>query len=366
MPQQGAWPPATGEILIERDAFQVAHTRIGDSVLVKTAQGKEQTLRVSGSVHDVGQAQARMENIVYGYITLDTLAQLGEEPYLDQLKILVAKDRFNEKHIRSVAEDVRQLVENQGHPVHRVDVPPPGKHPHADIMGLLLLSMSSFGLFVLLLSGILVINLLTALMASQVRQIGMMKAIGGSQWQIAQIYFGQALLLGMAAVCIALPAGVLGSRVLCRFMAVFLNFDINSFAVPVWVYLLVAVIGLVTPVLAAVYPVWNGSGISVHEALADFGVSQNTFGTSAFDRALAGLGGTARPLLLALRNSFRRRARLALTLLTLALGGLFFISALNIRASFINTLNRSDATKKFDLLWDPLESTCRHASLSIL
>jgi ABC-type antimicrobial peptide transport system permease subunit len=48
-------------------------------------------------------------------------------------------------------------------------------------MGILLLAMSSFGLFVLVLSGILVINLLTAMMASQVRQIGVMKAIGGTR-----------------------------------------------------------------------------------------------------------------------------------------------------------------------------------------
>ena len=66
VPEQGAWPPATGEILIERDAFQVAKAKIGDAAFVKTANGVEQPLVVSGSVHDVGQAQARMENIVYG------------------------------------------------------------------------------------------------------------------------------------------------------------------------------------------------------------------------------------------------------------------------------------------------------------
>ena len=79
-PEQGAWPPATGELLIERDAFQVAQARIGDPVTVRTANGKEQTLRVTGSVHDVGQAQARMENLVYGYITLDTLRLLAGHP----------------------------------------------------------------------------------------------------------------------------------------------------------------------------------------------------------------------------------------------------------------------------------------------
>ena len=30
VPEQGAWPPAAGEILIERDAFQVARTSIGE------------------------------------------------------------------------------------------------------------------------------------------------------------------------------------------------------------------------------------------------------------------------------------------------------------------------------------------------
>jgi putative ABC transport system permease protein len=348
-PQQGAWPPAPGEILIERDAVQVAKARIGDSVTIKTARGNERTLRFGGSVKDVGQAQARMENAVYGYINLDTLAQLGEEPYLDQLKIVVVGNKFDEAHVRNVTADVQKLIESRGHQVRRVDIPEPGKHPHSNVMGLLLLAMSSFGLFALLLSGILVVNLLTALMASQIRQIGVMKTLGGTRRQIAGIYFGQALLLGVAAFLVALPLGLWGSRALCRYLAVFLNFDITSFAVPLWVYLLVAIVGLVVPLLAAAYPVWKGSGVSVREALDDYGVGQKAFGTSAFDRALAGLGGLARPVLLALRNSFRRRIRLALTMATLVLAGLFFMAALNVRASLINTFDRLFDTIKYDL-----------------
>jgi len=348
-PEQGAWPPATGEILIERDAFQVAGANIGDTVIVKTANGVEQPLLISGSVHDVGQAQARMENIVYGYINLATLVQLGEKPYLDRLNLLVAENRFDENHIRKVADDVKASIEARGHHVWRIDVPRPGKHPHSDLMGMLLLAMSSFGLFVLVLSGILVVNLLTAMMASQVRQIGVMKAIGGTRWQIARIYFSQALFLGVAAVIVSLPLGLLGSRALCRYMAVFLNFDINSFAVPVWVYLLVALVGIAAPLAAAAYPVWKGSGTSVRVALADFGLSQTSFGGSGFDRALARVGGSFRPLVFAIRNSFRRRARLVLTLVTLAAGGLFFMTALNVRASMINTLDRLFGTRKFDL-----------------
>lgn len=348
-PEAGAWPPATGEILIERDAFQVAKAKIGDTVVVKTTNGTQQKLVVSGSVHDVGQAQARMENIVYGYINLATLVQLGEEPYLDRLNILVREKRFDESHIKNVAANVQTLIEGRGHEVKRVDVPAPGKHPHSDLTGVLLLAMSSFGIFVLLLSGILVVNLLTALMASQVRQIGVMKAIGGTRQRIARIYFGQALFLGIAALLVSIPLGVVGSRALCRYMAVFLNFDIDSYAVPIWVYLLVGIIGIAAPLIAAAYPVWKGTGVPVRIALTDFGLSGKTFGAGGFDRALTKIGRRFMPVVFALRNAFRRRARLALTLLTLAAGGLFFLSALNIRASIVNTLDRMFAARKFDL-----------------
>ena len=253
VPESGAWPPATGEILIERDAFQVAKAKIGDAVRVKTANGVEQPLVISGSVHDVGQAQARMENIVYGYISLATLAQLGEQPTLNQ---------------RS---------------------------------------------------------------------------------QIARIYFGQALFLGIAAVIVSVPLGIIRSRALCRYMAYFLNFDINSFAVPFWVYAAIALVGIAAPLIAAALPVLRGTGVPVRVALSNFGLSQTSFGASALDRALTRIGGTFSLIILALRNSFRRRVRVGLTLLTLTAGGLFFMLALNVHASMINTLDHMFAARKFDL-----------------
>jgi putative ABC transport system permease protein len=166
---------------------------------------------------------------------------------------------------------------------------------------------------------------------------------------VARIYFGQALFLGIAAVIVSVPLGIIGSRALCHYMALFLNFDINSFAVPGWVYLLVALVGIVAPLIAAAWPVLKGTAVPVRVALADFGLSQTTFGASAFDRALARIGGTFSLIVLAVRNSFRQRTRLALTLLTLAAGGLFFLSALNVRSSMINTLDHKFTARKFDL-----------------
>src|SRR5438105_8288543 len=42
--ERGAWPPKTGELLIERDAFQVARVNVGDNAIVRTSDGPERAL----------------------------------------------------------------------------------------------------------------------------------------------------------------------------------------------------------------------------------------------------------------------------------------------------------------------------------
>jgi putative ABC transport system permease protein len=348
VPQSGGWPPAAGEILLERDALQVAKARVGDEVAIKTARGGEARLKVAGSVHDVGQAQARMENRVYGYITLDTLARLGEEPFLDRLLIVASGPALDESRVRFVAEEVRAAVAAQGHPIVRLDVPRPGKHPHADLMGLLLLALAAFGLLAVLLAGFVVANLLTAVVASQVRQVGVMKAIGGTSARVASLYLGEALLLGAGGLALGIPAGAWGGRLLTRTLAVLLNFDIHRFAVPAWVYALDAVVGLLVPCLAAAYPVFKAARMSVREALADRGTRREAFETTALDRAL-GRTRVGPFSLLILRSALRRRARTALTVATFGVAGLFFMSALNVRSSLIRTLDGLFAQSRYDL-----------------
>lgn len=339
-PEAGAWPPPPGGLLIERDAFQVAKAKIGDEVTIEVKTGSERRLRVVGGVHDAGQAQARMENAVYGYVTKETLAALGEPPVLDRLYLLAGGDRFDPAHVRQVAASVKVWLESRGHAVKWVQVPPPGKHPHAEIMGLLLLAMAAFGLFALALSGVIVVNLLLARMAAERRQIGVMKALGATRGQIGRIYLAEAGLLGVAALAIATPAGLVAGRLLSHRFAVLLNFDLASLAVPLWVWLLVAVVGLLVPLAAAAYPVASGTAVTVRTALAATGVDPASFGARRLDRLVSGVGAAGRPWLLGVRNSLRRRARTALTLATLAVAGALFISALSFRASMMATLDR--------------------------
>jgi ABC-type antimicrobial peptide transport system permease subunit len=200
--------------------------------------------------------------------------------------------------------------------------------------------MATFGLFALALSGVIVLTLLLALMAPQRHQIGVMKAIGGTREQIAGIYLSQAGILGVAAWLVATPIGVAGGRVLSREFSVLLNFDLTSLAAPVWISPLVAAIGVLVPLIAAALPVARVTEVTVRDALASHGVGPAAFGARRLDRLLTGGSSSARPWLLGVRNSLRRRGRTALTAAIFSTAGASFISALSVRTSMIATLDR--------------------------
>jgi putative ABC transport system permease protein len=98
-------------------------------------------------------------------------------------------------------------------------------------------------------------------------------------------------------------------------------------------------VGLLTPCLAALPPVFNAIRISVREAIASDGTATE-FGNSLIDRLVGHFRGLSRPLLMSLRNVFRHKGRLVLTLSALALAGAIFMSVFTAHASVVNTIER--------------------------
>jgi putative ABC transport system permease protein len=344
-PDTGAWPPAKGEILIERAAVGLIQAEIGQTRAVKIAGGPATHLKLTGTVHAPGLAPAWMERIAYGYVTLDTLQMLGAAPELNELKISVAQNSMDKSYIHDVAYQLKGWLEQNGQKVYRIEIPEPGKHPHASQMATLLFLLEAFGLLAFVLSGVLVANMISALLAQQIRQIGVMKAIGAGMGQIMGIYIGTVLFLGGLALIIAMPLALWAGRGYAGFAAGMLNFTIFSADVPHAYFFLQIGLGLLVPVLVALYPIYRGSRVSVAEAIRDYGVGQGTFGRSAIDRWLGQIRGLSRPLRLSLRNTFRQRTRFLLTLGTLAMGGAIFITATNVLASMDTTV-----ASKFDAI----------------
>ncbi|MBV7331102.1 ABC transporter permease [Chloroflexi bacterium TSY] len=89
--------------------------------------------------------------------------------------------------------------------------------------------------------------------------------------------------------------------------------------------------------------------MSVREAISEQGLGKGRFGRGLIDRFVLGLRRVIpmeRPAQISLRNTFRRKARLTLTLITLSLASAIFISIFSVRASLQQTLD--DGLKYFD------------------
>ncbi|MBL8899121.1 MAG: FtsX-like permease family protein [Planctomycetes bacterium] len=346
-PGEGSWPPALGEVLLERDARSVAKARIGDTVIVQIGaeNAVDHRLRIGGTVHDPGQAQARMENVVYGYVTRETMEALPVAAAADRLLLAPVEGA----PIAAVVARVQALLSERGRPLRRTEISK--GHPHAELMQLLMRIQAGFGVALLIVATLFAVLLFSAGMARQVRQVGVLRAIGARRAQIAGLFLAQALLLGLVACACAWPIALVAGRFFAGYLSIFLNFDLLDRSVPAWVLLLQLGAGIALPLLAAAWPVWSGSAVPLREALAEHGGGRAAFGRSAFERWIArGSGGGAlRPLLYSLRNALRRRGRSAIVLATLALGGVGCAFALDLRASMIATLDRLFVARRYDL-----------------
>ncbi len=349
--EEGQWPPRDGELTIERSSVDYAGVTIGDSLLVQLGTGTPVRLAVTGVARDVGLAPGWMEHVVYTFASPATLARLGVPSTFNELQIAVKDGSLDRDGIRRVVQEVQALLQRNGRTVVAVDVPVPGRHIHAAQIDSLLFTQGAFGAIALVLSGILVVNLIGAMLTGQVREIGVMKAIGASPRQIAEMYLVLAFLLGLVACAIAIPLAAVVGRAYANFTADLLNFSTSGFAIPTSALLIQLAVGLIFPVAAAAIPVSRGCRISVGDALRDVGIVAGgaSASTGAIGKRLDVLGGMARPLLLSLRNAFRKRQRMTLTLLTLATGGAVYIGALNLRTSVRGAVALLFGDQRYDL-----------------
>jgi putative ABC transport system permease protein len=345
--ESGAWPPADGAFVVEHSSVGFAGIRIGDSVTVQVGDSASVVLPVTGIAQDVGLPPGWMEHVVYAFVTPATLARLGAEPTFNELRLIVSDNRLDRDAIRRIAFDVKAAIEATGRRVRDVDVPEPGRHIHAGQIDSLLYTQGAFGLLALLLSGFLVVNLISAMLVGQVREIGVMKTIGAREGQIATMYLGLAFVLGLAACAVALPLAAAIGRWYAAFTGDLLNFDITGFSIPRGAIALQLAVGALLPVIAAAVPVIRGCRISVAEALRDFGLAGG--GDHVPGRILNRVSGLTRPLLLSLRNAFRRRQRMALTLLTLAMGGAVYLGALNLKVSIRGAVDLMFGPQRYDI-----------------
>ena len=345
-PNPGVYPPPDRQILVERTSQLpgvpmglTPNARQGDMISVETPSGIIRQVALAGMVYDSVHGSAPWAGGAYGYVTFDTMEWLGYPRTYNQLLVRVTGDRYDVDHIDEVATTVEKQLNRSGLEVTRVDIPTPGKLPQDALYQGLVALLTALGVASLLLSVLLLINTISALLAQQTRQIGVMKAVGAQTGQIVRLYLGMVIVFGLAALAIAAPLANWAGRWIINFSAYLLDFNLPEFRVSLSVLLFQAALAVIVPLAAGLIPIVSGCGVTVREAIASYGVSGNEFGRSRLDRFIKGLTGLPAPIALSFRNTFRNKGRLLLTLFTLALAGAAFVAVMNVRASLTRTVD---------------------------
>jgi len=351
---EGNWPPKVGQILIERQALSVLDGNIDETVKIKSTLGDTTSFTVSGTTHDVVLAQAEWENLVYGYISHDSLQLMGMEKYFNRLNITLKDQSLSQEQLAPIADDIKNWLQKYNYPVTRFDIAKPNKHPHANITDGMFIIQKVFAIMCCILSSILVFNLISAILSRQLPQIGAMKSIGAKPMQIRMIYFTSVFLLGTLGITISLPLAYFAGNQYAVVLSKMMNFDISNFSIPYWVILTQIGLGLFIPLLTASIPIHQASKFTIRETFIEYGFQQsNTVrkgkSKNIFSKLLSSLAYLPLTSRLSVRNAIRRKARFILTTSILMVSGTLLMTTFNVSKSLKMTVVDDATSKNWDL-----------------
>ncbi len=349
LPVGTEWP-RRGEMLLERGSIAYSGLKVGDTIELKTAEEPNPTVRVSGTVHDINAVVPMMSGRSVGYVNWDTLADLGETQMFNQLDVVAAGQPKTLDQVTEIGAALRDdVIEKNGVMVVRMNAHEPGVQNLADTFKAITMLLVVVGAMTLLLSAFLVVNTISALVTQQTRQIGVMKAVGARTGQLVGMFLVMVLAYGVLGLLVALPLGQLATNRFVDFGSSQMNYLVSDYRLPGPILAIELAVGLLVPLLAAVVPVVSGMRMPVARALYTTGGSNKQFGDSLTDRVLGGIRGLSRPVALALRNTFRRKGRLALTLITLTLAASVFMAVASVQSSIKHTVDLVGQHRSMDL-----------------
>lgn len=346
-PIEGQAIPKKREVLLEQDVLKHLDTGVGGVLEFELPDGSTKTMPVVGIVQDTGGSAGDFLASPYAYITRDTLPYLGQPELFNRALVVVSEGGDDIHPIRDMGAMLKDKLEKNDSTVIRMRFSETHKHPLADTVNAILGILMALGILIVFLSSSLIANTLNALLNQHLRYIGVIKLVGGQRRQVSLMYLTLIMAFGILALLIAVPLGGQGAYGLALFVADQLNFNILGYRVVLLAFVVQILVGLLVPFIAGLAPVRNGSRITVLRALsgglAD-GEKQAKAGKERlpwFDwvqvkatRVLAKRGiHIPRPFVISLRNTFRRKSRLALTLFTLTMGGAIFIAVFNVRVT---------------------------------
>jgi putative ABC transport system permease protein len=343
--REGSWPDDAAVRVASPHALAVEclsadqiDIPLGTTLLVKIGQRERSVVVVGVACAPVVLPPDWGGDPVF-FASPDTAAWLsgsvGEDDF-DRLNVLL--NAYSKENAVATAGRIEDRLERIGLEVGGYEISDPDRHWVQDIIDATMLILMVIGVLSLGVSGFLIINTMNAILVQQIWQIGVMKAVGATLERVIKLYLTTAAIYGVLALLIAVPLGVVGAHWMAVWLLdMFTSTEIGSLQVVPAAVGIQIIIGAFVPLMAALVPVIGGVRITIREAISAHGIGMG-FGEGVLDRLISRVRRLPRPLALSLRNTFRRKGRILLTLGTLTFSGLMFTMVLSTARSLDATI----------------------------
>ncbi len=294
---------------------------------------REVQLQIGGTVYNTLSQPAYLGGNAQFYVTQEYYGRLVGNTDYDQL--MITAPVWDEDAVTELGDRLQAKLDKQGKGSYRM-ITDPNKHFFQDQIDGLFFLLGVMGAISLVLGLLLVYNTVNALIARQVDQIGVLKAVGARTWQVLRLFMAAVLIYGLLALLVALPLGILGAWNISTWMVGSFGADFGEFDLSLSAIAAMAFITLCAPILASIIPIFSGARVTVREAITTYGLSKKV---GLVERIGARLRYISRMLLLTISNTFRNKWRVVLMQVVLVLSGLIFMMVLSVRDSIIYTVN---------------------------
>jgi len=336
----GTRVPVNDEVVLSEDMVNYTGFKVGDEIEIELPDGSRHHLTVVGLVTDQTTTHPDPNSSSNAFINLNTLRSMGLGSSLNRMLITVEGDGGSEDFIAQTAAIVEERIERNHHMIYRTEEGRSNEHPMSDSLLAIMGVLGALGMLIMVLSSSLIVNTLNALLTQQLRQIGVMKLVGGRSYQILGMYLLLVVIYGLIALIIAVPLGSIAGYNLSYFLANLMGAQLQGFrfipaAVVVQVFL-----AFLIPLGSGFFPVSRGARTNVRRAISNYRPGNQTSNQSYLAKSGRWIQWISRPILMSIRNTFRKKGQLMLTILTLTVGGAVFIAVFNVRNSMDHVMDQ--------------------------
>jgi putative ABC transport system permease protein len=262
--RSGQPPSGPGEVMIDRGSAQRGHFAVGDRVEVAVG-GQARPFTITG-ITGYGSA----DSIGGGSMAIFSLSTAQRLFSLEGRFSQILVKAANGVSAQQLSDRVAGALPPGAVAVTAASAAASQAQQLNSQLSFLTYFFAGFAGVSLFVGAFVIWNTFSIMVGQRIRELALLRALGGGRGQVFRSVLGEAALVGIAGAFVGVLLGVALARGLAALLATFgASLPISGLVVPVAGVALSFGAGLVVTIVAAVPPAWRATGVAPVQALRD-------------------------------------------------------------------------------------------------